>query len=29
MAQYPPRHSAAELAQLDGARVVGWEVVRL
>ena len=24
-----PRHSAAELAQLDGARVVGWEVVRL
>ena len=24
-----PRHSAAELSQLDGARVVGWEVVRL
>ena len=24
-----PRHSAAELAQLDGARVVGREVVRL
>ena len=22
-----PRHSAAELAQLDGARVVGWEAV--
>ena len=24
-----PRHSAAELAQADGARVVGWEVVRV
>ena len=24
-----PRHSAAELSQIDGARVVGWEVVRL
>ena len=22
-----PRHSAAELSQIDGARVVGWEVV--
>ena len=22
-----PRHSAAEIAQIDGARVVGWEVV--
>ena len=24
-----PRHSAAELAQADGARVVGWDVVRV
>ena len=24
-----PRHSAAELSQIDGARVVGWEVVRV
>ena len=24
-----PRHSAAELSQMDGARVVGWEVVRV
>ena len=24
-----PRHSAAEIAQADGARVVGWEVVRV
>ena len=24
-----PRHSAAELSQMDGARVVGWEVVRI
>ena len=23
-----PRHSAAEIAQMDGARVVGWEMVR-